>query len=393
MWPEVVSSHKKRLASASRDSYRLWDFWGRQLGGSMSRFESLPRPARCALLAGIWIVFTIVLALSAEAAVRVIQSWRHGSDLTIEELYHIDPATGLRVPVAGFNNGRISINSLGFRGPELKSPKPPNTLRIAFLGASTTFCATLSNDATWPHLVAEALQARLPDRRIDYVNAGVPGYTVQASLKNLVARVAPLHPDVIVIYHATNDLSKFSAELARKEDLAVAEERGDAGLSWLSNYSMLWYLVEKNLTIIRRQRTAERLRGKLNFVPKALAAPFKRDLMTLTARSKEIADHVVLVTFSTRLRAEQTPAERKQAAVTSLYYMPYMTPDGLIEAFAAYNKAIREVADELNVGLIGGKNDIPGDAAHFVDSVHYRRRQPSDGKTRRRWSIGPPRTG
>ena len=56
--------------------------------------------------------------------------------------------------------------------------KPPGTYRIAFLGGSTTYCAEVSgDDKTWPYLVVEALKAGYPDRRFDYVNVGVPGYT------------------------------------------------------------------------------------------------------------------------------------------------------------------------------------------------------------------------
>jgi len=52
----------------------------------------------------------------------------------------------------------------------------------------------------------------------------------------------------------------------------------------------------------------------------------------------------VTVTFAPRLRAEQSPEERKEAAASSLYYMPYMAIDDLITAFAHYNQVIREVA-------------------------------------------------
>ncbi len=75
--------------------------------------------------------------------------------------------------------------------------KPADTLRIAFVGASTTFSAEVSsNDMTWPHLVTEAIQGQYPDVSIDYVNAAVPGYTVKSSLINFRRRVAPLHPDI-----------------------------------------------------------------------------------------------------------------------------------------------------------------------------------------------------
>jgi hypothetical protein len=71
------------------------------------------------------------------------------------------------------------------------------------------------------------------------------------------------------------------------------------------------------------------------------------------------------------LRQEQSPEEKKESAVTNLYYTPYFTPDDLLRHFGAYNAVIRRVATENGVVLIGGESDIPGDNRHFVDSVHF----------------------
>jgi lysophospholipase L1-like esterase len=80
---------------------------------------------------------------------------------------------------------------------------------------------------------------------------------------------------------------------------------------------------------------------------------------------------VAVATFSARLRAEQTEEEQLRAAASALYYMPFMTPRGLIGAYARYNPIIREVAQATGALLIEGEFDIPGDALHFADSVHF----------------------
>ncbi len=88
-------------------------------------------------------------------------------------------------------------------------------------------------------------------------------------------------------------------------------------------------------------------------------------------KAHEVTDHVVLVTFSTRFREEQTPGERAAGAVTSLYYMPFMTLQGLVDSFAAYNRIIREIGRETDTLVIDGEHDTPGTAKYFVDSVHF----------------------
>jgi hypothetical protein len=181
--------------------------------------------------------------------------------------------------------------------------------------------------------------------------------------------VAPLDPDIVVIYHASNDLSKNSAAEAERQDIMVY--RGDAGLSFPARFSMLWYLVEKNLRIWQMQRQAFGPSAKLDVSPDALTAPFADDLDALVAEAESVADAVVLVTFATRMRRAQSQEELRAAAITSLYYMPYMTPDQLLSAFEAYNTVIRSVAAASGAFLIDEAVSLSADEANFVDSIHF----------------------
>jgi lysophospholipase L1-like esterase len=324
---------------------------------------------RCLLLVAVMITSAALFG-AAELGVRVRQHIKFGSLLRIEDTYTVDAKSGLRIPVPGGSFGGIHINSLGFRSPELEVPKSASTVRIAFLGSSTTYCAEVSsNENTWPYLVAQKLQARWPDVTVDYINAGVPGYSLESSVLNLKSRVAPLDPDVIVIYEGHNDLSGNSFHLAVKEGLV--SKPTEQNLSWPAKYSLLWYLVEKNLLIMSKQLTAREVEGKLRFDKEALTAPFRRDLKDLVQASKRVASLVVLVTFSTQLRSDQTTGQQTRAAATSLYYMPYMSINGLIEAYASYNQVVRQVAEETGSLIITDENSIPGDAQHFVDSIHF----------------------
>ena len=156
--------------------------------------------AKAALTSVLVVIALALLLLLAEGATRLRQWIKYGHFGHLETVYTVDPDTDLRVPVANAQTATIQINSLGFRGPEITTPKPPGHIRIAFLGASTTFCAEVSsNDLTWPHLVAQRLKSALDTIPFDYVNGAVPGYSVRSSLRNLRERIARLEPDVIVI--------------------------------------------------------------------------------------------------------------------------------------------------------------------------------------------------
>lgn len=312
----------------------------------------------------------VVVIASAEMGIRLLQTWKYGTAATVEQHYVVDPRIDLRVPVANLRSGRIETNGLGFRGPEIRVPKPSGTVRVAFLGASTTWCAEVSgNDKVWAHLVAEDLRRAFPRTDIDYVNAGVPGYVVKSSVTNLEHRVAPLQPDIVVIYHATNDMSAELRRLAAASG-AIRESRVEPP-SWLSNHSLLWNLAEKNFRIWVAQRKAERKVDRLDADAASLGGTFRKDLTELVRRAQHHATVVAMATFSTRVRVAQSDEEQLHASASALYYMPFMTPRGLLESYARYNQVIREVAEETGALLIEGEHEIPGDAKHFTDSVHF----------------------
>lgn len=315
------------------------------------------------------VLMVIVMLALVEGSVRLRQWFTSGYYGQVAEMFELQD--GLRVLRPNVTTRTISINSLGFRGPPLAQPKPPKTLRIAFVGASTTFSAEASgNNMTWPHLVTEAIQDRYPDVSVDYVNAAVPGYTVKSSLINFRRRVAPLHPDVTVIYHATNDLSWETRSLATKQ--GIYEKHGEKNSDWLSRYSLLWYLVEKNLRIREAKEDALKTVGRLEFSPSELGEHFRKALTQLVTEAKKTSELVALATFSTQIRPEQTADQQLSAASSALYYMPFMDPQGLIVAFRQYNQIIAEVAGETGAVLIEGETLIPGDTEHFNDSVHFK---------------------
>ncbi len=310
----------------------------------------------------------LVLALLlVECAVRVCQYLRHGTTaISVYELVH-DPVSGLEIPAPNSSVGSIRINSLGFRGAEIEMPKPPGRIRLAFLGGSTTFCAEIASvEMNWPHRVAAALNRRCAGLTFDYVNGGTAGYWTAQCLLNLRHRIEPLDPDVIVIYEATNDLTQDSRELAAKHGLYDPSE---TEASWLGKLSLTWYLLEKNLRF-RARNQADR-RGTLALDPKEISPAFRARLTELVLEAKKVAPVVALVTFSHRGRREQSPEECREALGSSLYYMPFLDVEGILAGFEEYNRTIREVAGATDVVLVEGEDEIPGDAAHFFDSVHF----------------------
>lgn len=100
-------------------------------------------------------------------------------------------------------------NSLGYRGDEIVLPKPQDAFRIVCIGGSTTYTISTDYRKAYPAL----LEAQLTEsgyNNVEVVNAGVPGWTTWESMINFQLRVLELEPDMIIVYHAFNDIySRF----------------------------------------------------------------------------------------------------------------------------------------------------------------------------------------
>ena len=123
--------------------------------------------------------------------------------------WHLRPGARSR-----FFDCPISINSLGFRGKEIRREKG-HAYRIVALGESTTFGGTLGlEDKPWPELLEQMIRERLnPRRPVEVINAGVAAYTVLDNLHRLARDVLPLKPDMIISYHGYNGFPMLDQSL------------------------------------------------------------------------------------------------------------------------------------------------------------------------------------
>lgn len=320
-------------------------------------------------------VATLLVLTACEGLLRTRAWIRYGSPSAAvrDPMLTFDPEAGVFVPRPGYEvkgaRIHIKINSLGFRGDEFTREKPARTVRIACLGASTTFCAESSSNATtWPHRLQEKLQAAYPDVKIEVINAAVGGYVAADNVKVLEHRVLPLDPDLVIYYEANNEIVKDTRTLAMRRGLT-----GRAGPSsiaaQLSKYSLMFDLAYKNLAIAAGERNATA--EKIDRVPSDLPDHFIGELETM--RRQLAARHVPLMlsTFLVKYRRNQDRPTQIQNADVAFYYMPWMGIDGLLNAMDAYNDAIVSYASAHKLPVVDDREAVPADAQHYSDCMHF----------------------
>jgi hypothetical protein len=100
----------------------------------------------------------------------------------------------------------ISTNSFGLRGKEPSIPKPADVYRIVCLGDETVLGPDVAESETVSARLQEFLQPHT-SRKVEVVNAGVPGFCPLLSLLQIRHSLAALEPDLLVLSFDLGDVA------------------------------------------------------------------------------------------------------------------------------------------------------------------------------------------
>jgi hypothetical protein len=207
----------------------------------------------------IWLLIIAVFLLLGELVARAYYFYRHdyapryliipfgsGSKERLPEnpdkvgktVYGTDPCFGRRI--------LFTVNRQGGRGKEWALAKPPGTVRVITLGASSTFGSDSPDWATWPAFLEDALRRRY-GANTEVLNASWPGVRIAYLLHWFTKELYRYNPDMVIYYEGWNDTP---LEPSSEVDANVVHTHSFTWfgplVSWLHYRSMLYtYLVEK----------------------------------------------------------------------------------------------------------------------------------------------------
>lgn len=105
------------------------------------------------------------------------------------------------------NDPRLRVNAHGFRG-EAIPPKEECDVLVFILGGSTVLSHDVPYEDSHPVLLQQQLRSSHPNIRILVQNAGNEYHVVLHSLIKYATRIRPLRPDIVIMWHGINDLSR-----------------------------------------------------------------------------------------------------------------------------------------------------------------------------------------
>jgi lysophospholipase L1-like esterase len=289
----------------------------------------------------------VVATLACEGLLRLVGYSRRFEDVLPRSPSHpwiiYDPLVG-RADRPGFEHASFRIDSLGFRGPEIARRKPPGTHRIVCLGDSTTFGMwrhgpwSNSYDVSYTDVLRDLLAGR---RRAptEVVNAGVLGYTSANGVRQLLARVLPLAPDVVTVRYGNNDhLLGYGAEERYLRDRPTLRV-----MRLLPTTLLDWQLVALGVHAYRERFTPADETRRRRLTP----TEFARNLRHIIEIARGAGARVLLLDFPYRSITRRPPDERFPNAFTDA-----RTLEELYEIHEAYQAIVREVATETGTPIL-----------------------------------------
>jgi len=274
---------------------------------------------------------------------------------------------------------KVKTNRYGMRDTDFPRHKAPGTVRIMAVGGSTTFGSYISdNEHTYPAVLERLLEEKFPEQNIEVINTAVPGYNTTNSLIHLITRLVYYEPDIVLIYHAINDIRdhlKFEQDQT-PFDLLSFVSCGDSVGYYVRN-SIVYRSVllaagvinaKVNLLERRRQRSARRKHnartGDTGDVSMGLEI-YGSNLgsMMSICRQHGIEPVMIFFPYSGGLKSE---------LADSMFYYVGMTGIETAQLIDRYNERMKQTARAHNVTvvdpLIPDDEDVWGDWCHLNDT-------------------------
>ena len=327
------------------------------------------------------------------------------NDPSITSIYKWHPFTGFTfTPNKEFGashpnqKGRsaISVDQHSFlsNGQKFGYQKADNEIRIAIIGASTTASLNLSYQDNWPGRLGSLVQNSFPDKKITIINAGVPGFNTAQSIGNLALRVMPFNPDIVIIYHAYNDLKAVNNSSGFKPDYShihpkpYGYHKQPSLFSRLLNHSMFYVRVKKsyrelqdNKKLVQVATAVKNEDNRLSEITPEAVQAFDQHMRILVSIAKAGGAKVIMSSFATLHDPTLDYTDKEMIKSLSklkkieLYSIARYTPNlklpAVFQGIRKYNEVLNTISRQEEIGWVDNALLVPNDEKYFVDRVHF----------------------
>jgi len=270
-------------------------------------------------------------------------------------------------PTPNYKKGLTYHNSLGYRNREFNAEKTKNVYRIVILGGSTTYTIKVEdNESTFPYQLERILRESNGNKNIEVINAGVGGYNSWESLINLQFRVLDIDPDLVIIYHGTNDVhTRLVMPEAYKGDNSGRRKQWKLPRIPPIEHSLLLRVISRKLGFTSQVG----LETNVNASTFLGTRSAKDRWAELLEKNKPIYFRRNLINMASIARANEVDIAFATWA-HSPYFNDYASTEAYQSGFRENNEVVKEVADQHGVRLFDFASAMPKDTIYWKDGRH-----------------------
>jgi len=274
----------------------------------------------------------------------------------------------------GAHYAKWQLNSLGYRGPELRA----GSIRIITVGASETFGLYEAPGEEYPRQLERDLNTWAGRDVFQVVNVAFAGETLPTAILRVPQIVEQVHPSYALIYP---DLSSYiwmslkpANAPANQAEAVHHQEKFESRLSVrvenLLKQTLPISIQDELRKISMRREIASRHYVILDRLPEDRFEHFRRDLRNLIAELREHGVEPILVTHATIFSKPLAEGDRISLTHWRKIY-PMLKEEGFLDMERRMNDIIRQTALEEHLPVIDADEEMPHGPKYFADFVHF----------------------
>ena len=334
--------------------------------------------------AGVLFAFCLGILLILELALRILFPLPEGKPYVTEVKQNLP---GIKSSIL------YSVNPFGFRALKMHSKnKPPHTLRVLCLGASTTEQSTQSNEDIWCSLLEQKLEKQWQEKgiRVETAAFGMGGHRIRDTLAWAQQHLMEFPPDLVILLQGINDLVWNGGPAYRIH--------GPPSIHWWQSLNWEWFQIFRraHLAYIHLQKMWKSVEGGILEWHSALLPGLRQKRQALPLVKNPVRDPDPIEEFRLNLEAflqftqnHQLPTlvlgqpvfwkEPMSEAETAMLWFRLQSPQGEIQAPPAwlngemerYNRLQARLASQYGADYMNLNGVVPKDSRHFIDDCHF----------------------
>jgi hypothetical protein len=346
-------------------------------------FVVRPRHKIAVVFAAAWIVY--------QAAGALAERFVSGRVITFSnDMYH-PYLQNTPTP----NDAAQHVNRRGFRGDDLDQAKADDVFRVFMFGGSTAYCGAVPYEQSHCRLLEKRLREVYPQYRIEVQNLGTDWHATEHDTIKLLFFAQDFSPDLVITFHAINDLVRSFASDMFTEGPYWSDYRhylgATAGLAardrklplFIEGVSGHW-CSDLRFDQLRINGPEGNGVGGLRayFVPKTYPVDvtewkslpaFERNLGDFASIARSKGMQVLLATQPSLYRDDLTPAEQQLLAFPLSHHFrgERASLHSMVEGMRRFNDSTRRLAAEAGIDLVDLEQQMPKTTDYLYDDVHY----------------------